>query len=188
MAAVAGREEAGQGGHREDDDREERAEAIELPGHDEVGQRSGDAHSVLPLAAARGRRPPAPGGPRARAHVGGEEVLHVGHLLREDAPSDIEHLTDEGIGDAVEDGRSGPAALDHPLRSQDAELLGRGGRLDLELAQKVAHAHLAVAEELENAETQGMAERLEQTCLEAMERLAVPAGTGCQDDAGFMNS
>src|SRR5581483_3355193 len=142
------------------------------------------------LGSTTGRLAPGPRSlRRRRARVRVEQVLHVGDLSREDAPADVEQLGDERIAQAIHDGGPAAAALDHALRPEHAELLRGRRRLDVELAQQIANAHLTVAQQLEHTKPLWMAECLEELCLEVVEGLAaVPHGIRAQANAIFTNS
>ena len=95
------------------------------------------------------------------------KVRRLGHF-----GFNVEKLPDERVLDAVVDDSPCSSALHDALLAEDPELLRRCRGLDLELAEEVADAHLAVAEELERAKPQRIAEGLEEPGLEAMERFS----------------
>src|ERR1700674_2371269 len=75
--------------------------------------RPGPAARCLSACASRARR----------TRVGREDSPQVLDLAREDAPSDIEQLSHERIGDAVIHGPVGTTAFDDALLAQRPELL-----------------------------------------------------------------
>src|SRR5439155_17847264 len=95
--------------------------------------------------------------------------LGPGQLGVEDLSRDVEELADQHVAHRVAD--RGPlfAGGDHVLGAQDSQLLRHGRLVELEAGLELLHAALAGPEDLEDPDTDGVRQRLEELRLEGRE-------------------
>src|SRR5687767_663617 len=87
----------------------------------------------------------------------------------EDAAGGVEELSDGGVAHRVTDGGAFLASLDHVLGAQDRQMLRDDRLIEGERLLQLLHALLAMAEDLENADPGGVAERLEEVRLQGLQ-------------------
>ena len=95
-------------------------------------------------------------------------------MAAEDAPCDIEELTDRRIADRVPDRCAFLLRQHHILPAQAGQMLGHDRLIQRERLLKLLHAPAAVPKNLQNADSSGMPERLEELRFQILqlERLA----------------
>lgn len=86
-----------------------------------------------------------------------EEGVRLGQGGGEDLLCHCEQLRGARVADAVVDAGAGAAAFEHAVLTQCGEVLGGAARIESERVLQVADGALAVVEELEDADPDGMA-------------------------------
>ncbi len=100
-----------------------------------------------------------------------KEILSADEVVVEDPPRDAQEFRDQRITHGVPDVDAFLAAGHDVVGAQDGELLRYDGLLDTERVLQLLNALLAVHEDLEDLDPNGMRERLEERCLECLKFL-----------------
>lgn len=102
--------------------------------------------------------------------------MEIQHLFAEYLAAHVQQLGDDWIAQPVVHGAVGTAALDDAAGPEDTELL-RGSRgLNIELPKEVTDTDLTVTQELDDVDTQRVAESLEELRLEPVQWLSHALG------------
>ena len=88
--------------------------------------------------------------------------MKIEHLFAEYLAAHVQQLGDEWITQPVVHGAVGTAALDDAAGPEDTELLRGSRRLHVELPKEVTDTDLTVTQELDDVDTQRVAESLEE--------------------------
>jgi hypothetical protein len=98
-----------------------------------------------------------------------EQVLSSDEVIVEDAPRDVQQLTNEWIDHGVSHAHSDLASGDHIVRAQHGELLRHDRLADLQRVLKFLDGSILTNQQLENLNTNGMRQSLEKCCLERLQ-------------------
>src|SRR5690348_1445735 len=82
--------------------------------------------------------------------------------LDEDRAGCLQQVAYLGNADRVADLSAGPGLRHQPRPAEDAQLLGQVALLDVDLAEKLVHGTVALAQQLEHADARGVPEGAEE--------------------------
>jgi len=93
----------------------------------------------------------------------GKQVLNIDQLVIKDLFGDIEEPKNSCVADGVVNIQSFFPANHNIAGAQDRKLLGKRALLHLEKITELIHAQFAIAKSIENGNSQGMSQRLEES-------------------------